>query len=197
MRPMARTLVFATTNQGKVAELVDLLGPGWQVLSAVDFPAVAEVEETAGTFEGNAELKARAWARATGLDALADDSGLCIDALEGRPGVASARYAPTVVERNARVLRELDGVPVERRGARFVCALCLVTAAGEVVHTRGVCEGRIGLAPRGAHGFGYDPLFVLPDGKTMAELTREEKARVSHRGRAFVEMRRHLEALPR
>lgn len=178
-------LVFATTNQGKLVELKGLLVAGVAVRSLKDFPALGEIAETADTFEGNAELKARAVASATGLFALADDSGLVVDALGGRPGVHSARYAPTEAERIDKLLGELSGVPDERRTARFVCALCLASPGGEVVFTRGVCEGRIGHVRRGAHGFGYDPVFELPDGRTLAELTHEQKSGLSHRGQAF------------
>jgi len=180
-----RRIVFATTNAGKLAELSELLGPEWQVSSARDFPEVGEVDETAETFAGNAELKARAWCAATGLLSLGDDSGLCVSALDGRPGVRSARYAPTDVERNQKLLAELEGVEPARRTARFECALCAVWPSGRIEPARGVCEGRIGLAARGEGGFGYDPVFELPNGRTMAELTRAEKATVSHRGAAF------------
>jgi XTP/dITP diphosphohydrolase len=189
-----KTLVFATGNPGKVKELEALLGPGWQVKTAKDFPHLPEVVEDADTFEGNAEKKARAFAEATGLPALADDSGLVVDALNGRPGVHSARYAPTESERIDKLLAELAQVPDERRTARFVCVLALVTPAG-VRFTRGACEGVIGHERRGANGFGYDPVFVLPSGQTMAELSRDEKSTVSHRGHAFRAMREVLEAL--
>jgi len=180
-----RTLVFATTNPGKLKELRALVGDSVRVLSAADVPNAPEVEEDAPTFEGNARKKALEWARATGEWALADDSGLCVDALDGRPGVRSARYAPTEAERNQRLLGELASVPAERRTARFVCALCLAAPDGTTEVAEGTCEGRIGDAPRGTNGFGYDPCFVLPDGRTMAELTRDEKSALSHRGAAF------------
>lgn len=185
-------LVFASANQGKVKEVVALLGPSWRVRSAADFPQLAEVVEDADTFEGNAAKKARAFAEATGLWALADDSGLVVDALGGRPGVWSARYAPDDAQRIAKLLRELDGVPVGLRSARFVCALCLCSPQGEAIFTQGTCEGAIGFAPKGEHGFGYDPIFVLPSGATMSELGREEKSAVSHRGNAFRSMLPHL-----
>ncbi|MEW6430722.1 MAG: RdgB/HAM1 family non-canonical purine NTP pyrophosphatase [Myxococcota bacterium] len=180
-----RTLVFATSNAGKKKELEALLGSGWQVKSAADFPALPEVEEDQPTFEGNAAKKARAFAKATGLLSLADDSGLCVDALGGRPGVFSARYGSSDGDRIRKLLAELEDVPDAKRTARFVCALCLVTPDGQETFTRGTCEGRIIRAPRGANGFGYDPIFELPSGKTMAELSRDEKSAVSHRGNAF------------
>lgn len=179
-----KTLVFATANPGKARELEALLGAGWQVMTARDFPGLPDVVEDAETFEGNAEKKARAFAAHTGLPALADDSGLVVDALGGRPGVHSARYAATEGERIDRLLGELAAVPDELRTARFVCVLCLVTPEG-VSFSRGACEGRIGHTRRGSGGFGYDPVFVLPSGQTMAELSRDEKSAVSHRGEAF------------
>ena len=180
-----RQVVFASSNPGKLKEVQALLGEGWEVKSAQDFPHIPEVIEDLDTFEGNAAKKARTFARETGLWALADDSGLVVDALDGRPGVYSARYAPTEAERIAKMLAELKDVPPARRTARFVCVLALVLPSGEEKLTRGTCEGSIGCAPKGTQGFGYDPIFVLPGGKTMAELSGEEKAAVSHRGHAF------------
>lgn len=181
-------LLFATTNQGKLAELRALVGAEFSVLSAADFPSVGEVEEDQPTFDGNALKKARAFAAASGLWALADDSGLCVDALQGRPGVHSARYGSSDAARVHRLLDELKGVEPQRRSARFICALALVSPGGEISMTTGTCEGRIGEVPKGTNGFGYDPIFVLPSGKTMAELTREEKSAISHRGAAFRSM---------
>jgi XTP/dITP diphosphohydrolase len=193
-----RTLLFATTNEGKRKELEALLGPGWIVKSARDLAAPVEVDEDQPTFEGNAAKKARAFAQATGLLALADDSGLCVDALGGRPGVQSARYAPgTDGDRIAKLLGELQGVPDVKRMAQFVCVLCLAAPDGQEYFARGTCEGRITHAPRGTHGFGYDPIFELPNGKTMAELTRDEKSAVSHRGAAFRTMSAYLVAAGR
>lgn len=189
-------LVFATSNKGKLVELRGLLGEGVTVQALADFPQLGEIPETADTFEGNAELKARAVANATGRWALADDSGLMVDALDGRPGVHSARYAPTDRERIDKLLLALRDVPDDRRTARFVCALCLCSPSGQVQFTRGTCEGRIGHVPTGAHGFGYDPIFVLPDGRTLAELTHDQKSGLSHRGQAFRLMRPVLLSLP-
>lgn len=180
-----RTVVFASSNAGKIKELRALLGEGFSVKSAQDFPEIPEVLEDADTFEGNSAKKARTFAKATGLWALADDSGLVVDALDGRPGVYSARYAPTEPERIQKLLGELQDVPPEKRTARFVCVLCLASPAGEERFTRGTCEGAIGLTPKGAHGFGYDPVFELPNGKTMSELTGEQKSALSHRGHAL------------
>lgn len=189
-----RTLVFATTNQGKLSELRALVGNRFTVRSSADYPHVPEVDESADTFSGNAELKALACARGSGELSLADDSGLCVNALGGAPGVRSARYGSTDAERIERLLRELEGVPASRRGARFQCALVLAAPSGKTELTQGTCEGRIAFAPRGTNGFGYDPLFLLADGRTMAELTRDEKALISHRGAAFRRMAVLLDA---
>jgi len=178
-----KTLVFATGNAGKLKELEALLGDGWQVKSAKDFPEIAEVDEDADTFEGNAAKKAHAFSKATGLPALADDSGLVVDALGGAPGVYSARYAPTESERIDKLLGAMNGKT--ERAARFVCVLCLARPDGTEIFARGTCEGVIGTERRGANGFGYDPVFMMPSGKSMAELTRDEKSAVSHRGNAF------------
>ena len=180
-----REIVFASSNEGKIKELQALLGEGWFVKSAKAFPDIPEVIEDADTFEGNAARKARTFAKATGLWALADDSGLVVDALDGRPGVWSARYAPTDVERIDKLLKELSAVPAARRTARFICVLCLAAPDDRVQFSTGTCEGTIGTAPRGTHGFGYDPIFVLPSGKTMSELSSDEKSALSHRGHAL------------
>ena len=187
-------LVFATRNAGKVRELEALLEGALEVASLSEYPELPEVEEDQDTFEGNARKKALAVAAATGLPALADDSGLCVEALGGQPGVYSARYAEgTDRDRCEKLLGELRGVPDERRGAAFACALCLAFPDGRTVVEHGSCEGRIGRAPRGEGGFGYDPLFVVGGtGRTMAELAPEEKSAISHRGAAFARMRPHL-----
>ena len=194
---MKPRLLFATGNAGKLRELRGLVGDLVEVVSLKDLPPIPEPAETGATFEENAELKARAYAEASGLPALADDSGLCVDALGGRPGVHSARYAEGDDKaRYQKLLTELSGVPDEKRTAAFVCALCLaLPGRGAARIEVGRCEGRIGHEPRGSHGFGYDPVFVLPGGKTMAELTKEEKAGLSHRGFAFQKMKPHLLAL--
>lgn len=196
---MPRVLVVATHNQGKVTEIRGLLeGLGWQVRALPD--GTPEYEETGDTFAANARGKAVFYARHTGLPALADDSGLQIDALGGEPGVRSARYIDpslTPAERNRAVLERLADVPEQERTARFVCHLALATAAGVVHETVGTCEGRIARQPRGEGGFGYDPVFLVPDlARTFGEITREEKARLSHRGeavRAMVEFLRSWE----
>ncbi len=192
------TIVLATSNHGKIMELRALLGD-----LPIQFATVTEVlgeplsvVEDGATFEDNALLKARAVARATRTLALADDSGLEVDALGGRPGVRSARFAherATDAENNAALLRELEHVEEGARGARFRCVLALVNPWQESdVHVAaGSCEGSIARAPRGNGGFGYDPLFVVAghDGKAMAELTEDDKNRVSHRARAVHSLR--------
>jgi XTP/dITP diphosphohydrolase len=191
-------VVLATRNAGKVREFDDLLGDLTGGVTFVPLDAsAAEPDETGATFLENALLKARSAAAATGLPALADDSGLCVDALGGGPGVRSARYADGSDEtRWQKLLRELEGVDVEQRTARFVCVLALVAPDGALLTTaEGVCEGRIVFAPRGEGGFGYDPVFEVADddaGRTMAELTTAGKRAVSHRGRAFEGLRAPL-----
>ncbi|MBM4378016.1 MAG: RdgB/HAM1 family non-canonical purine NTP pyrophosphatase [Deltaproteobacteria bacterium] len=189
-------LLFATTNPGKLAELRGLVGEALEVLSLADFPGVGESPEDGDTFAANAEQKALFYARAAGVPALADDSGLCVEALSGAPGVRSARYVPgTDADRWRALLTALEDVPDDRRGAAFRCALCLALPTGKTWLEEGECRGRIARQPVGEGGFGYDPVFQLPSGKTMAELTKAQKSAVSHRGEAFRRMRPHLEAL--
>ncbi|MEW6775254.1 MAG: XTP/dITP diphosphatase [Bdellovibrionota bacterium] len=183
-------IVLATSNKGKRAEFAGALeSSGVELLSLPDFPGINLPEETGETFSDNAFLKARAVAKATGLPALADDSGLCVDTLGGAPGIRSARYAgenATDEENNRKLLTALEGVPFEWRSARFVCALALVFPEGGEHEFRGECEGKILGMPRGRGGFGYDPLFLDPvTGKTFAELTGSEKLARSHRGAAI------------
>ena len=192
----ADTVVLATRNAAKLRELARILGAenhGTQIrLAGLDeFPGAPDVPETGATFEENALLKARAIADYTGLPAVADDSGLCVDALNGMPGVLSARWAGQHGDDKANlelVLAQVTDVPDTRLGAQFVCAAALVVpgpASREWVVT-GQVEGRLIRAPRGSGGFGYDPIF-LPDGfgQTTAEMTAEAKDAISHRGRAF------------
>ena len=188
-------LLFATTNSHKVDELRAVLTPlGYEVRSLdtlADMPE--EPVEDSDSFAGNARLKAIAYANATGVECLAEDSGLEVDALDGAPGVHSARYAGGLGRRadrdranNEKLLRALRGVPRERRTARFVCAMCVAAPGGRIVaESTGAYEGLIADDPRGEGGFGYDPLLFLPDlGRTSAELSAEEKNARSHRGRA-------------
>ncbi|MCX7718323.1 MAG: RdgB/HAM1 family non-canonical purine NTP pyrophosphatase [Candidatus Sumerlaeaceae bacterium] len=181
-------LLLATRNAHKVRELRDMLGAhgAIEVVDAAAFPTVADPEETEETFLGNAAAKALHYAAATGLTALADDSGLVVDALGGRPGVYSSRYAPTDTERIARVLKELDQVPPARRSARFVCAMALAAPGKVLAATIGTVEGQIADTPRGTGGFGYDPIFHVGSlDRRLAELSMAEKNAVSHRGRAL------------
>ena len=182
-------LLVATRNEGKLRELTRLLGglPS-ELLSLGDLGIEEEVEETGGTLEENAVLKATAYVRLSGLPTLSDDSGLEVDALDGAPGPLSSRYAGEGAgdaERIAFLLDRLHNIPEERWTARFRCVIA-VSIPGEPVELfTGECRGRLVRGRRGSNGFGYDPVFLLPDtGKTMAELTDEEKDRVSHRGAA-------------
>jgi XTP/dITP diphosphohydrolase len=192
-------LVVATGNPGKLVELRELLGDLDLELRALADLGLLSPEETGQTFAGNAELKARAAAVAAKAWALGDDSGLCVDALGGGPGLHSARYAATDEERRARLLRELAGVPPERRGAHFFCAAALCAPDGRIFRAEGRVDGSIATAPRGTNGFGYDPLFlpVETPGRTLAELPSLEKNRLSHRGRALDGLRPTLKALAR
>ena len=178
-----RTLVIASGNAGKVEEFQGLLKH--LPLYVVAQPEGIEVEESGTTFAANARLKAVAVAAATGAWALADDSGLSVDALEGAPGVFSARYAPTDPERIAKLLAAMDGR--KNRKAQFRAALCIAAPDGSVLlEVEGFCQGQITQEPRGEGGFGYDPLLIVDGGdRTLAEFSPEEKNAVSHRGNAF------------
>jgi XTP/dITP diphosphohydrolase len=187
-------ILVATGNPGKLKELDDLLsGMPHEVVSLAAFPDIPEVPETGDTFAENARLKAVEYARLTGLAALADDSGLAVDALGGRPGVLSARYGGADLafpEKIRKLLDEIALLGAEERGARFVCAMAFADAGGNILfETEGVCEGRIAHAPRGSKGFGFDPIFI-PEGyeETFGELDLEIKQKISHRARAFNEI---------
>ena len=203
LHPSSFTLVLATRNPDKIAEIAALLaGLDLRLRSLADYPEIGEVEEDGLTFAENAVKKAATVALATGELALADDSGIEVEALGGRPGVLSNRYAPTSRERNERLLAELAGVEPARRTARFVCVAALADRRGHAVTRTGICAGSIALAPAGEAGFGYDPVFLplggtgIPpviDGLTMAQLTREQKNQISHRGQAFRAIRAFLE----
>ncbi|HHW40556.1 MAG TPA: XTP/dITP diphosphatase [Syntrophomonadaceae bacterium] len=183
-------IVIASRNPGKIAEFRELLGClPVEILTLVDFPGIPEVRETGSSFRENALLKARPVTAATGLVALADDSGLEVDYLDGAPGVYSSRYAGPGRDDNAnnrKLLAALEGVPLHQRTARFRCVIAITTPQGGEYFSEGVCEGRIALAPRGEGGFGYDPLFLVPSlGKTFAELGPAVKNQISHRAQAL------------
>ena len=185
-----KTLVLATGNPGKIKECETFLGPaGFTVLGLDALSDPTPVEETGGTFEANARLKAEGYSLRTPHLVLADDSGLEVDALGGGPGVLSARYGGPDLndpERCAAILAALAQTPDDKRTARFRCVLALAQAGRTLATYDGVVEGSILREPRGANGFGYDPIFFhAPSGRAFAELTREEKARVSHRGQAL------------
>jgi XTP/dITP diphosphohydrolase len=193
-------VVIATRNPGKLREIKDILAPfGWKILFLQDFPGIPEVLEDGATFAENAGKKAREIARQTGRITIADDSGLVVDALQGRPGVFSSRYAGENAsdrERCQKLLAEMSGVPEEKREAAFVCAIAVATPQGKTETVEGECRGKIALAPRGKQGFGYDPIFFLPDlAKTMAELPPEVKNRISHRARALEKLKEVLATL--
>ena len=198
--PVRRKILVATTNPGKVRELRALLGGDVEFKSLADFPGVAEVVEDGATFAENARKKAAEYAKATGLWTLADDSGLVVDALDGAPGVQSARFSgekPDGEDRSlldhrnmAEVLQLLQGLPREKRTARFVCCLCLAGPEKVLVETQGTLEGLIAEQPVGTSGFGYDPIFFVPElGKTVAQITPEQKNGISHRGNAIRKLR--------
>lgn len=189
-------LVLASKNQKKLRELREILSAqGVEVVSEADVGVDVDVEETGTTFEENALLKARAVCEASGLPAVADDSGLCVDALGGAPGVYSARYGGPGLDDVGRyqlLLENMRGM-LDRR-CKFVSAICCCFPDGEVITARGECPGTLAYAPRGEDGFGYDPVFFLPERKkTFAELKAEEKNAISHRGRALEEFRSKLE----
>lgn len=190
-------LLLATRNAGKVREIREFLRClELQVVSAAEWGDIPEPEETGTTFAENAREKAGYYHRITGLPALADDSGLEVDALGGAPGVYSSRFAPSDPERIQKLLRLLQHLDPQReallRKARFVCAMCLFSAS-RIIEVVGTVEGRITGTPRGQGGFGYDPVFFYPPlQRTFAELTSEEKNRVSHRARALAELRDRL-----
>src|SRR5438105_555095 len=189
-----RELLVATTNRGKVRELEALL-PTFILLTPSDLELALDVEETGRTFVENARLKARAYYEATGRCTMGEDSGIEIDALDGAPGVYSARYEglPDGPVKNAFVLDLLRNVPEEQRGCRYMCAIVLIEPDGSEKIFEGECKGSIAHASAGEGGFGYDPIFFVADlGRTMAELGAEEKNEISHRGRAVRKLARYL-----
>lgn len=193
-------IVIATRNRGKLAEFSRLLDDlPVEIFSLDEFEDIPEIEETGATFQENAAVKARTVADLTGLIAVADDSGLEVDALNGAPGVYSARFAgekSSDADNNAKLLKLLQGIPLPKRTARFRSVIAVALPGGECYFAEGKCEGLIGLEPSGANGFGYDPLFFLPSQKlTFAQLSVEEKNKISHRAKAVQGAKRILEQL--
>lgn len=196
---MAKTVIIATNNAHKVEEIETALNfEGWEFKSLKDAGIESSPEETGTTFEENARIKARAAHELTGAAVLADDSGLVVDALDGAPGVYSSRYAGedgNDEANNAKLLQELEGVPDEQRSARFMCVLVFIDEDGSETVTQGSVEGRIGYELKGDGGFGYDPLFwpeCFNFECTLAEVTQENKNKVSHRGNALRELKKVL-----
>lgn len=188
--------ILATHNAHKLREMSEILsGLGIEVISPGELGLSVEVEETGSTFAENALLKARAVCGAAGLPAIADDSGLCVDALNGGPGVYSARYGGEGLDDRGRYMLLLNSMRGQTtRAAHFACAIACVFPNGDELAAEGVCGGAIAFAPMGENGFGYDPVFFLPElSKTFAQLTAEEKAAVSHRGRALKDFAEKLE----
>ena len=189
-KAVSREVVIATHNPGKLGEMKALLAPlAFKILSLKDFPEIPPVVEDGTTFAANAGKKAKAVADRTGRLAIADDSGLVVKALGGRPGVFSSRFAgekATDGNKCQRLLEEMAGIPEEQRKAVFVCAIAVALPKGEMRIVEEECQGRISFTPRGEYGFGFDPIFFVPEfGKTMAELEPEVKNQVSHRARAL------------
>lgn len=185
--------VLASKNPDKLKEMREIMDQlGIEVVSEAEAGVDVEVEETGSTFEENAVLKAKAVCRASGLPAIADDSGLCVTALGGGPGVYSARYGGPGADSKRLVLENLRGQT--DRTAKFVCCVCCIFPDGGGIGARGECEGMIAYAPRGEGGFGYDPIFLVPGmKKTFAQMTPEEKNAISHRGKALAAFQEKLE----
>ena len=197
---MAEPLLLGTNNQGKVVELAEILrGLPWDIRSLADFPPVPEPVEEGDTFEANAVAKAAYFSKRFNVWCAADDSGLVVDALDGAPGVLSARYAgpdATDSDNSAKLLAALEGTPESERAARFVCCAAVVNPDGDVHVEFGTVEGRIAFECRGRSGFGYDPLFIAEGfDETFGEVDPARKLAVSHRGRAFRKLRAYLESL--
>ena len=187
-----KILLIATSNMGKVREISEALRDfDLEIKTLKDYCEINPPEETGKTFFENAYLKAKYYTEKTGLMCLADDSGLEVDILNGAPGIYSSRFAgenATDEENNKKLLALLQGIPLEKRKARFVCVIVVYHPSGKYIKTEGTWEGLIGFEPKGSHGFGYDPIFLVPEynyEKTAAELPIEEKSRLSHRGRAL------------
>ncbi len=188
--------IIATNNNKKLKELERILKPlGIDAVSAKEAGIVLDnVDETGTTFSENAYLKANSAFVKTGMPAVADDSGLCVDALDGRPGVFSARYGgenATDTEKNDKILSEMKDVPDDKRNAHFACAICCILPDGSKIEVEGICNGSIGYEPIGDGGFGYDPIFMCGE-KSYAQLSPEEKDAISHRGQALIKLQNEL-----
>ncbi|AEH23237.1 Nucleoside-triphosphatase rdgB [Thermodesulfobacterium geofontis OPF15] len=189
-------LLIATSNMGKAKEISEALKDfDFEIKTLKDFPNITPPQETGNTFFENAYLKAKYYAEKTGLLSLADDSGLEVDILNGAPGIYSSRFAgenASDEENNKKLLELLKNVPLEKRKARFVCVIVVYHPSGKYIKSEGIWEGLIGFEPRGSYGFGYDPIFLVPEynyKKTAAELPIEEKNKLSHRGKALAKLK--------
>lgn len=190
-------LIFATGNEGKMKEIRMILGDlDYEILSMKEAGIDVDIVEDGKTFEENAAIKAKAICEIAGCIVLADDSGLEVDAMDKQPGIYSARWMGEDTSykiKNQKIIDNLEGLPDEKRTARFVCAIAAAFPDGKVITERGTIEGIIGYEERGENGFGYDPIFFLPEyGKTTAELSPEEKNKISHRGRALEKIKKYL-----
>ena len=189
-------IIIATHNKHKLTEMSRILSPmGYEVVTDTDLGIeLTDAEENGETFLDNARIKAESGCKESGLPCIADDSGLCVDALDGAPGVFSARYSGVHGDdegNNRKLLAELEGIPTEKRTAHFACAICVSFPDGSEITATGKCEGYIGYEKKGSNGFGYDPLFMVGD-RSLAEMTAEEKDAISHRGNALKELQKIL-----
>jgi XTP/dITP diphosphohydrolase len=195
-----KEVIIATKNRGKAKEFEQIFASrGFAVRTLLDYPEFLDIEETGKSFEENAILKAEAVSRSLNKMVISDDSGLIVDALDGRPGIFSARYAGEEKDDQAnidKVLSELAGVPEEKRTARFYCALALAVPGQKTITVSGACEGRILDGQRGSNGFGYDPIFFAAEkGRSMAELSSDEKNKISHRAKALEKLNGILDSI--
>lgn len=192
---MIKKIIFASNNKGKIRELKDILSPlGIEVVSQREAGFDIEADETGTTFAENSAIKAKAIYELAKIPVLADDSGLCVDALDGQPGVYSHRFAgenATDEEKCRYILEKLENVSDEKRTARFICDMCFIDENGREYHAEGRCEGKIGKEEKGNNGFGYDPIFVVGN-RTLAELEEAEKNKISHRAEALKKMKEIL-----
>lgn len=192
---MIKKIIFASNNKGKIRELKDILSPmGIEVVSQREAGFDIEADETGTTFAENSAIKAKAIYELAKIPVLADDSGLCVDALDGQPGVYSHRFAgenATDEEKCRYILEKLENISDEKRTARFICDMCFIDENGREYHAEGRCEGKIGKEEKGNNGFGYDPIFVVGN-RTLAELKEAEKNKISHRAEALKKMKEIL-----